>query len=133
MQNLGVGKSITYNFIYERSEVTVSSILVEPVSGDELIIFRIQNPTEGIWNFRVSASGMVHNGVFHMWLPITQFLTSEAYFLEPDPYTTLTEPAMAINTIGVSTYNDQNNSFYIESGRGFSRTGQIRPDFAAPE
>ena len=132
MQNLGVGKSITYNFIYERSEVTVSSILVEPVSGDELIIFRIQNPTEGIWNFRVSASGMVHNGVFHMWLPITQFLTSEAYFLEPDPYTTLTEPAMAINTIGVSTYNDQNNSFYIESGRGFSRTGQIRPDFAAP-
>lgn len=132
LQNLGIGKSLTYNFIYERSEVTVSSILVEPVSGDELIIFRIQDPTEGIWNFRVSATGMVHNGVFHMWLPITQFLTSEAYFLEPDPYTTLTVPAMAINTIGVSTYNDQNNSFYIESGRGFSRTGQIRPDFAAP-
>ena len=132
LQKLGIGKSITYNFIYERSEVTVSSVLVEPVSGDELIIFRIQDPTEGIWNFRVSATGMVHNGVFHMWLPITQFLTSEAYFLEPDPYTTLTEPAMAINTIGVSTYNDQNNSFYIESGRGFSRTGQVRPDFAAP-
>ena len=67
-----------------------------------------------------------------MWLPITQFLSSETYFLEPDPYVTLTEPSMAIETIGVSTYNDQNNSFFIESGRGFSRTGQIRPDFAAP-
>lgn len=131
-QRLGIGQSITYDFIYERSEVTVSSILVEPVTGEELIVFRIQEPTEGIWNFRISANGKVHNGVFHMWLPIRQFLSSEAYFLEPDPYTTLTEPAMAINTIGVSTYNDQNNSFYIESGRGFSRIGQIRPDFAAP-
>ena len=48
------------------------------------------------------------------------------------PYTTLTEPAMSDNVIAVSAYNDANNSFFIESGRGFSRTGQIRPDFAAP-
>ena len=39
---------------------------------------------------------------------------------------------MAPNVIGVSTYNAENNSFYIESGRGYSRTGVIRPDFAAP-
>lgn len=131
-QRLGIGQSNTYSFIYERSEVTVSSILVEPVTGDELIVFRVQEPTEGIWTFRVSASGKVNNGIFHMWLPIRQFMNSEAYFLEPDPYTTLTEPAMAINTVGVSTYNDRNNSFYIESGRGFSRIARIRPDLAAP-
>ena len=34
--------------------------------------------------------------------------------------------------IATSTYNDINDSFYIESGRGFSRSGYIRPDFAAP-
>lgn len=129
---LGIGQSIPYSFIYERSRVTVSSVLVEPVSGEEMMLFRIEEPTAGIWNFRVSAVEEVHNGIFHMWLPITQFLSSEAYFLEPDPNTTLTEPSMAVSVIGVSTYNDLNNSFYIESGRGFSRTGQVRPDFAAP-
>ena len=32
----------------------------------------------------------------------------------------------------VSTYNAANNSFYIDSGRGFTRTGVVNPDFAAP-
>ena len=67
-----------------------------------------------------------------MWLPITSFLTGNTYFLEAAPDTTLTEPAMAEEVIGVSNYNPLNNSFYLESGRGFSRTGRIRPDFAAP-
>lgn len=129
---LSMGQSVTYSFIYERSKVTVSNVLVEPVTGEELLIFRLQDPTAGIWNFRVSAAGRVNNGTFHMWLPITQFLTSDVYFTEPDPYTTLTEPAMSDNVIAVSAYNDANNSFFIESGRGFSRTGQIRPDFVAP-
>ena len=31
-----------------------------------------------------------------------------------------------------AAYNSRNNSFYTESGRGFTRTGAIRPDFAAP-
>ena len=67
-----------------------------------------------------------------MWLPITDFMSNQVYFLESSPYITLTEPAMASDVISVSTYNAVNNSFYAESGRGFSRTGDIRPDFAAP-
>lgn len=129
---IGIDQSITYRFIYERTQVTISSILVEPSSGEEFILIRVVDPTPGIWGFRVFPNGVVHNGVFNLWLPISQFLSSEAYFLEPDPYITLTEPAMATEVISVSTYNDENNSFYTESGRGFSRTGQVRPDFAAP-
>lgn len=129
---LGLEDTITYGFIYERTKITIGNVLVEPYSGEELQLFRVENPTPGIWNFRVSPARTINNGAFNMWLPITQFLSSEAYFLQSDPYTTLTEPAMANAVIGVSTYNDQNNSFYIESGRGFSRTGRIRPDFAAP-
>lgn len=129
---LGLNQSITYGFIYEQAQVTIDSTLVEPGSGEQLIRFRIQNPTPGIWTFRVMAVGEVHNGVFNMWLPITDFLLVPVYFLTPDPYITLTEPAMAGNIISVSTYNSENNSFYTESGRGFARTGAIRPDFAAP-
>lgn len=132
MYRIGVEQSITYGFIYERTEITIASILVEPSSGEELLLFRIVDPTPGIWTFRVSSVGTVHNGTFNMWLPITGFLTSEAYFLQSDPFTTLTEPSMAASVICVSTYNDENNSFYIQSGRGFARNGRIRPDIAAP-
>lgn len=130
--NLGLQQSITYGFIYERTRITVGSNLVEPTSGEQLIRFRILQPTPGIWTFRISAVGDVYNGAFNLWLPITQFLDAPAYFLLPNPTITLTEPAMAADTISLSTYNADNNSFYTESGRGFSRTGLIRPLLSAP-
>lgn len=129
---LGLQQSITYSFIYEKSRVTIDSTLVEENSGEELILVRIQDPTPGIWTFHISAIGSLHNGSFHMWLPITEFLSAPVYFLNPDPSMTLTEPSMAPEVMSVSTYNAENNSFYAESGRGFGRTGQIRPDLSAP-
>lgn len=129
---LGVRDVITYSFIYERTRIAVAGDLVEPASGEELVLLRVQAPTPGIWTFQVEASGEIHNGEFHMWLPITQFMNAEAFFLKPTPYITLTEPAMAADVISVSTYDASNNSFYISSGRGYTRTGAIKPDFAAP-
>lgn len=129
---LPIGQTVTYGFVYERSRVTINATLVEASSGEQLIFLRLENPTAGIWTLRISARGEVYNGEFNIWLPITDFLDTEVYFLSPNPYTTLTEPAMAPNVIGVSTYSAENNGFYTESGRGFGRTGAIRPDFAAP-
>lgn len=129
---LGIRNSITYSFIYERTRITMAGTLVEPASGEEVIILRVALPTPGIWTFGVEAAGDVQGGVFHMWLPITQFMSAPVYFLEASPYITLTEPAMAGDVISVSTYNAANNSFFIDSGRGFTRTGMIKPDLAAP-
>lgn len=129
---LGVEEETTHRFIYERTIITIQSVVAEANTGLQLIIFRVTQPTAGIWNFRVSAAGQLYNGNFNLWLPITDFLTAECYFLNPDPYTTLTEPSMAARVISVSTYNDINNSFFLESGRGFDRAGQICPDIAAP-
>ena len=53
-------------------------------------------------------------------------------FLRPDPDTTITEPANNLRSITVSGYDLRTGSFYIESGRGFTRTMEIKPDFAAP-
>lgn len=121
-----------FGFVFENTRITISSILVEQNTGEELIVLRFEAPTEGIWNLRIFAQGEVYNGNFNIWLPISQFITGEVYFLQPDPYTTMTEPAYADNVITVSSYNDQNNSFYQESGRGFSKDGNVKPDFAAP-
>lgn len=126
------GQSVTYRLVYENTVITLDSTLVEPSSGEQLLRFRLQDPTPGIWTFQVTSPGIVYNGIFDMWLPITEFLDGEAYFLRPDPYITLTEPAMAQDVICVTSYNPSNLSFSINSGRGFSRTGAIRPDLSAP-
>ena len=107
-------------------------MLVEPGAGEQLILFRIEEPTAGIWNFRITPVGDVSNGTFHMWLPIRTFQSADTYFLKPDPDTTMTAPSLAGNVVSVTTYNYVNNSFYLESGRGYSREGNIKPDFAAP-
>ena len=130
--SLGLRQSITYSFVYEESRVTVSGSRVEGSSGEQVLLFRISEPTEGIWTFRVQGVGQIFNGRFHAWLPVTEFLNTQVYFLSPTPYVTLTEPSMAAEILSVTTYNGENDSFYIESGRGFDRRGAVRPDLAAP-
>ena len=88
---------------------------------------RFENPTPGIWRIK-----MRNAGTFHMWLPVRSFLSGEAYFLQPDPEITLTEPAYASEVITISTYADATGAFWGESGRGFAVDGRIKPDFAAP-
>ncbi|HKM33964.1 MAG TPA: S8 family peptidase [Lachnospiraceae bacterium] len=129
---LGVGSGQRYTFVYEKTVITIQSILVEAATGEELIIFRFEAPTPGVWTIRVFNQPDEGNGVFNMWLPITQFLKSNTFFLNSSPYITLTDPGIAEGAITVSTYNDVNNSFYVNSGRGFLRNGMIKPDFAAP-
>lgn len=124
--------SQTFSFIYERTRIIIDSILVEPNTGEELITFRFDAPTPGVWNIRVYNLGPDRSRQFHLWLPITQFLRGETYFLRPDPYTTLTDPSMTFPAVTVSSYNDVNSSFYENSGRGFLSNGLIKPDVAAP-
>ena len=77
-------------------------------------------------NIRVYNLGPDRSRQFHLWLPITQFLRRETYFLRPDPYTTLTDPSMTLRAVTVSSYNDANNSFYENSGRGFMEWAVVR-------
>ena len=98
---LGIEKSMTYGFVYEPSTITIDSILVEQASGDELILFRLRDPTPGIWTIRVVPIGAISNGIYNLWLPIEQFLEVPVYFLKSTPYLTLTEPANAKDVITI--------------------------------
>lgn len=120
------------SFVFERTRIWVQYLFVEQSSGVELVRFRVERPTEGIWTIRVQPEGMISNSHFDMWLPITQFLNSEVYFLESSPYTTITEPAYTSAALTVTAYQDTNNSLYLNAGRGFARDGKIKPDVAAP-
>jgi len=129
----GLGNN--YDFLFDRTLVYTRLSLIEQRSGNELVFFRFQNPTPGIWTIIVNPSGPERvrgSGRFHIWLPITDFIDGGVYFLEPDPNVTLTEPSNSQNVITVSTYNGITGSWFSESGRGFTADSLIKPDFAAP-
>lgn len=127
----GFQKQETYRFLFERTVVEVTYVLVEALSGKQLIYVRIQEPTEGIWRFRVYGSGSMENR-FHVWLPIRNFVTDNTFFLRPDPAVTLTEPSTALGPIAATAYNHLTDSLYVEAGRGYTISNQIKPDLAAP-
>lgn len=117
-------------FALEETMIHVSYNLILPSSGSQLIFLRFHRPTAGIWNLLVYGASPEQR--FHIWLPVYEFLDRDVTFLSPDPYTTLTTPSAASAVISVGAYNSGNGSLYIHSGRGFTRTGGIKPDLCAP-
>jgi hypothetical protein len=121
-----------FTFIYERTHLIIENLLVEQASGSEFIRFRFIDPTEGIWTIRINSEGNTIGGSFDVWLPITQFLSSNTYFLESSPKTTITEPAYVHSAVSVANYQMINNSIATSSGRGYARDNYVVPDVAAP-
>ena len=120
-----------YNFLLERSQVAVDYRVVESASGYEVIFMRFINPAQGIWKIHVySLTNIV--GRYNAWLPLKQFLSGDTYFLNSNPSTTLTEPGAAERVISVGAYNHITDASYVASGRGYTATGLIKPDFVAP-
>jgi len=130
--NYRLGQPFNYRFVYSETEISVEYTLVEQGSGQQLIVLRFENPLAGIWQLRVFAEGDSGKAVFDLWLPISRFLGNDTYFLRPDPDVTLTEPAYVREVLKVNAYQSTNNSFYLNSGRGFSAQGEITPDLTAP-
>ena len=126
-----VGASAEVDFLFERTKVSVDYRLLVEKSTSELIFFRFDAPAPGIWKIIIEPLTLA-DGQFHMWLPVTEFLSGEIYFLEPDPYYTLTNPATAESPIIVSYYNGNTDALSQASGRGYTRFQQINPNIAAP-
>lgn len=122
------------DFVFENTRIIVSNVIVERDSGEQLIFFRFMDPTPGVWNLRIypSQDEQSGEGVFHLWLPVTSFLDTDVVFLAPDPDVTLTEPSNAAQVITVSAYNGIAGSWFAQSGRGYTKSGIIKPDLAAP-
>ena len=120
-----------YDFVFEKTILDVQYELSESISGDERIMLAFQNPTAGIWTIRVYSVGNLETG-FHMWLPVTGFISDETYFLRSDPDTTVTEPANAEGVLTFAGYDARTDSIWYDSGRGYTRVGAIVPDVAAP-
>lgn len=118
-------------FVFERTIIHVDYQIVESQSGDQLILFRFDNPAPGIWRINVYERGDIPLG-FHIWLPMEGFISNNTYFIKSDPYTTILTLGNTLLPITVTAYNTIDESLSLSAGRGYSRIGTIKPDVAAP-
>lgn len=120
-----------FQFLLEPTRVTVDYRITADLETSELIFFRFVNPSPGIWKLNIEPV-KIFNGRFHIWLPISEFLTGEVYFLDSNPYYTITNPANGNSTINVAFYDGTSKAVALSSGRGYSRNDIVNPSLAAP-
>lgn len=126
-----LNESRNLQFIFEQTTINLDYLLVEGQSGNQLILMRFRNPSEGIWRFQVYANTEI-NSNYNIWLPIKEFITSDTYFIRSNPDYTLTTPANTAIPIVVTAYDHTTGSIYLAASRGFTVNNIIAPSFAAP-
>ncbi len=125
------GTSQVYRFIFERTTVTIDYRFELLQEAYQLVYIRFAAPKRGLWVVRVYPQSTV-SGEYNLWLPMRQMSAANVFFLRSDPDVTLTMPATVRNVITAGGYNHRSGSIYQDSGRGYTITGNIKPDFAAP-
>ena len=125
------GERYTFTFAFDQTKVDIEYRLLLNNNNSFLIFMRFLEPSQGIWRLGVVPQ-QIGDGEFHIWISMKEFLEKNVYFLESDPDVTLTEPGSTRGAITVAFYDGRENSVDINSGRGYTRSNLLKPDFAAP-
>jgi hypothetical protein len=116
---------------HESSEVIIDNILESSLGGDQFILFRFRNPMSGIWRFHITSLGNLLS-FFHIWLPISNFVKEGTFFVNSNPYTTITTPGNEKTVLTVTAYDTTNQTLYEYASKGFTKDNQPKPDITAP-
>ena len=119
------------SFIFTATQVLVNYVKMERSTGKQLIYFRFLHPASGIWKIHVQKEKGPGNR-FHMWLPVQGLISQDTYFLQSNPYSTVTAPGDSVRSITATAYQYRDASLFFQAGRGFTPDGQVTPDLAAP-
>ena len=122
-----IGQTEQINLVLENSIISFTFSLFDVLDGNESIYITIENPKSGIWQFRLTGD-YITDGTFNIWLPQKPIIEPQTRFINADPYTTLLSPSIASKAITTSFYNQNNNTLDINSGRGYSVKGNIKPN-----
>ena len=117
-------------FAFDQGLVWVNNIIFEEETGGQLILIRFDQATPGIWTFRLDSTEN-QPFYFNSWLPSGNLISDQTYFVNASPDTTITNPGNSINTLTSSAYNQFDNTILVQSGRGYTSNGLVKPDIAA--
>jgi len=120
-----------HRFRVEDTQVYQSADNVVGRELNRLVRSFFVDPTPGIWKL-VGRIEKITDGEMHSWLPLEEQLQSEVVFIRSDPDTTVTEPGNAPLLLTVAAYDTVTEGIFIESGRGYSKNGIVKPEIAAP-
>jgi hypothetical protein len=121
-----------YHHVFQPENTTVDLYfgVAQELTREQVVIFRFQSARPGIWKIGVTSD--YAEPMYHMWLPIRQFLTEPVEFLQPDPDTTVCNPGTGKDTVTVSAYDVVDDALYLQAGRGFTPNGTVKPVIVAP-
>ena len=119
-----------FSFLFDRTMVFVERESLMRTGTLQRIRLRFRHPAPGIWRLQFGRSEM--SSEVHLWLPLSEFIEGEVYFLESVPEVTLCEPGNAPLLITVGGYSTENGSLAPFSGRGFTADGLNQPTLLAP-
>lgn len=125
----------TMRFIVNDMNIFVLNGVPSPINiNQETFISIIPNDSfinEGVWKIKFNPKSIV-DGRVNVWLPVAASTSSELKFIRPKEFTTLTIPGTARRAVTVGAYNQNNLNYAAFSGRGYSVSGDIKPDIVAP-
>lgn len=126
-----LNECLKYNLVFVSTVLYVNNFVLEEDTGAQLIIVRFQKAMAGVWKIRIVNIDL-QPAIFDAWLPSGLIISEDTFFLESTPEITITNPGNAINPLTVTAYNQFDDSILINSSRGFSISGTVVPDLAAP-
>lgn len=122
-----------YRFVYSESKVYADTLLAEQLSGQQMMAFRVLNPTPGIWSFYIKREvGNDWKSEYNMYITLDALLSKPVYFITSNPLNTLCTPSVADSVITVASCLGANEGIAAFSSRGFALNGLVKPDLAAP-
>ncbi len=98
-------------------------------TSSQLTIISVAGASAGIWRVRVYGRTVL--GKVSCWLPISS-LVKNVKFVSPVANVTAVVPSTSNNIMTVGAYEPISGKMIGTSGRGPSRVGIVKPDFAAP-
>ncbi len=126
-----LNECIKHNFIFESTILYINNFVLEEDTGAQLIVLRFQQAKSGLWRIRIVSIDS-QPSIFDAWLPSGSIISQDTFFLESTPEITVTNPGNTRYTLTVTAYNQFNDSILIDSSRGYTVSGLVVPDLAAP-
>lgn len=124
----GVRRS--YRFNPEGTVLEMYFGVSQSLTNEQVVVFRFSNVRQGIWKIRIRTSK--ENAGYSLWLPIQSFLEGNVFFLGASPNRTITNPGTTKAVVTMAAYDVRNDALYLQSSRGFTPNGTIKPDVTAP-
>lgn len=121
----------TLEIRFSNTVIYIDNTIEDSLVGDQFILIRFQNPQRGVWRLRVNGVGDLVS-IFHIWLPIINFIPENTYFVNYNPYTTITVPGNEETVITTTAYDDKTGELFYYSSKGFTKDNHPKPDIAAP-